>query len=194
MSRHRQFASIILLALLATLSALGPGQTPLARNSSAAASRDQLLAAPIYWAEIHLRMFKDTVSTADFDLATSWIPGEDHKGMFRFKLFASAKRPELGAKLPGNIDYDDPEQVEKFIKRVHRCTVFLELYDSDGFLLREIPITFASGLDSSGRITELSANSAAQMDADEYRKLIGKTGATGGSFNISWVDPDETSH
>ncbi len=134
-------------------------------------------------------MFKDTVSTVDFDLATSWIPGEDHKGMFRFKLTAAPKRPVLGAKLPGNIDYDNPDEVEKFVKRVHRCSIFLKLFDSDGFLLREIPVAFESALDDSGRIIGLSANSAVQMDAEEYRKLLGNA-ASGGSFNISWVDLD----
>lgn len=176
-------------AMLVVTCGLGLAQQSPTKAPSTHAPRDSVLATPIYWSELHLRMFKDTVSTVDFDLVTSWIPGENHKGMFRFKLSAAPKRPALGAKLPSNIDYDNPEEVEKFIKRVHRCSIFLRVYDSDGFLLREVPVIFDSGTGSDGRITALFANSAVQMDADEYRKLIGNA-SSAGSYGISWIDPD----
>jgi hypothetical protein len=133
-------------------------------------------------------MFKDTISTTTFTLVTSWIPGEGHKGMFRYKLDSAPIKPAYGTKLEGNIDYDDPDVVEKFVQRIHKCTFFLQLYDSDGFLLRTITVDFINTIDGSGRIVGLSANSSTQMDADEYKKLVGNS-ILSGSYNILWVDP-----
>jgi hypothetical protein len=61
-----------ILIALASPGALLQCQT---KTASAHVSPDAALAMPTYWAELHLRMFKDTVSTVDFDLATSAFIG-----------------------------------------------------------------------------------------------------------------------
>ncbi len=55
------------LIALASPGALLQSQT---KTASAHASSDVALAMPTYWAELHLRMFKNTVSKVDYDLAT----------------------------------------------------------------------------------------------------------------------------
>src|ERR1035441_5519187 len=56
-------------------------------------SQNEHLAKPIDWGEQYVRLFTDSNVLMTFKLATSWIPGQDHKGMFRYKIDISPKMP-----------------------------------------------------------------------------------------------------
>ena len=72
------------------------------------------------------------------------------------------------------------------LRNVDRCSLFVNLYDSGGFLVRSIPIHFDFVVDDSAPrekqlVTALNANSASQISADEYRMFI-----RGGSWEPAW--------
>ena len=116
----------------------------------------------------------------DFSLKTSWIPGEGHKGMFRYVMIAITDTPA---------SYSD-EQIETLMKRVHNCSVFLHLQDVDGFELRNLAVPFSYGVDKDVRLKTLYVNTSSQMDANEYRQLVGNSKKSG-SWSISWDCGDE---
>lgn len=149
-------------------------------------SPNEALAKPLEWHEHKVRLFEDSEVSTVFTLTTSWIPGADHKGMFRYKVIAAPEIPPTlneRAKYPELSGY---QGVEHFVRRMNQCLISLVLYDSDGFLLRKVPLSFALGADQDAHITALSANDATQMDADEYRKLKGDT-KEAGSYSIDWA-------
>jgi hypothetical protein len=41
---------------------------------------------PTYWSANSITPFHDSDKKMSFDLVTSWIPGEDHKGMLRYRI------------------------------------------------------------------------------------------------------------
>jgi hypothetical protein len=59
----------------------------------------------------------------------------------------------------------------------------LELYDSDEFTLRKVPILFFDYLSCDGKIAGLTLNQAVQMDAIEIRQLVGN------AFSVRVVEP-----
>jgi hypothetical protein len=160
---------VLLLAHCLPAQHTAPGKTP------QTPWQDQLLSVPIRWADASLHLFKDSDAVMIFKLDTSWIPGPDHQGMFRFKV-RGIPAPSLLSEQAANPEKYTPEAIEKFVGRVHACDLSLELYDSDDFKLRSVPVM---GLD---------ANSSVQMDASEYRKLKG-TGSVGGTWQMSWHCP-----
>lgn len=133
------------------------------------------LAKPIDFGIYSARMFSDDSRKVNFHLVTSWIPGESHKGMLRYKLSG----------LPTLPDSPDMRTQEEFIKRVADCAIFLNLDDKSGFVLRKELVTFGLGVDNDARISSLYANDSMQMDAQEYRELIGDSTASG-FWNVSW--------
>jgi hypothetical protein len=82
-----------------------------------------------------------------------------------------------------NLDAYSPEAITMQMKRINFCSVHLELYDNDEFLLRTALIPFAYGEDDQARIAALTANTAMQMDASEYRKIK--------AWSINWYCPTE---
>ncbi len=172
---------LALVALL-FLSCLANAQSfPLKKTSPA--SSNSLLAAPMEWHYFSTRMFQDTSVNIVFNLTTSWIPGPDHKGSFRFKMMATTKKPLSTEEQDQSPELYGPEATEKLLRRVHDCLIEMELYDSDGFILRDVAIPFSLGIGTSGNLVALSANNAVQMDAEEYRKFIG------GSWIVTWTVP-----
>jgi hypothetical protein len=115
-------------------------------------------------------MFEDDPRKIRFRLVTSWIPGEKHQGMFRYKMDA------------WKADEATAEAVEKLLQRVSRCTITLELYDKDGFVVRRHVVPFIKGVNpEQARLIGLHANDTFQMDAQEYRQFI-----ESGSWTILW--------
>jgi hypothetical protein len=157
-------------------------------------STDLNLAAPIYWGNLSpVRMFKDSLRQVVFSLKTSWIPGEEHKGMFRYIVSATQAKMSLKQQADDPLA-DTPANTDKFLRRVNSCDIDLELYDPDGFVVRRIPLQF-SFLTSSEevQVIGLRANGSSQMDKTEYLQMVGYTkgSAAGwieitGSFNITW--------
>lgn len=146
-------------------------------------SSTSLLASPKDWPNFSSRMFQDAQLKIVFHLTTSWIPGPDHKGSFRFKMMAAPERAALPEEQNKPPELYGPEATASLLRRVHDCIIEIELYDSDGFILRDVPIPFSLGMGSSGNLIALSANNAVQMDAEEYRKFIV------GSWVVTWT-PD----
>jgi hypothetical protein len=138
--------------------------------------QDEVLARPIDWGFEKIQLFRGIGRYCAFSLKTSWIPGERHKGMFRFIMTVT-------------IPYSsDQKEIEALIKRAHDCSIYLLIADADGFLLRSLEVPFMFVVDDNGRRTQLEANSSSQMDASEYRHFLGGSKTTG-SWKIGWSCP-----
>jgi len=129
------------------------------------------LAKPLDCGAYSSRLFSDS-KKVKFLLATSWIPGENRKGMMRYRMGASPDDTKVG---------DDPEATERLLRRVQHCVIELNLFDANDFLLRKTVVPFGLGVDDQGRVIALHANSSVQMEAQEYREFVG------GSWNVSWA-------
>ena len=185
---HRML--VLFLALLAVTNSLAqssqPGRTLGANKTSLAKSVD--------WGVFAARLFSDS-NKVGFRLATSWVPGENHKGMLRYKLLAFSVPPDEQS----NKDADCSEraeqhlpcrnekaEIENLMKRVHACDITLNLYDTQGFVLRKILISFNLGVDDQAIVNSLTANDGVQMDSHEYLDFVGDS-KTGGSWSVSWA-------
>jgi hypothetical protein len=147
-------------------------------------TENQRLAVPVIWDAETVRIFKDSELNMTFHLTTSWIPGPDHKGMFRYKMGASPEKLPLKTQL-ANPDLYSPEAIEKLLKRTHECIISVDLFDMDGFVLRRFDVPFSFGVDGSAKIVGLTANDFIQMSADEYKNVTAK-----GGWSVSWLcDP-----
>jgi hypothetical protein len=142
------------------------------------------LAKPAYWTQQTIRLFKDSPREVTFTMATSWIPGQDHKGMFRYRITGLAKERSAIAQSKAN-ESDTPENTEKFLERVHGCGFIVVLYDGDGFILRRVPIVLQRAMNDDAQLISLNANWSDQMDREEYRSLLG-TVEKPGRWDITW--------
>src|ERR1700722_15773895 len=95
-----------------------------------------ILAAPLAWDTLIIRPFADSDRKIDFKLTTSWIPGERHQGMCRYKLSALPAALTLAQRAR---EMDIPGATDKMVRRAHACSFELQLYDADGFILRKVP-------------------------------------------------------
>ena len=170
--------AVCLFLLFPTLSQT---QTPTKRSSTPSQLQDSALAKPRVWGSIEVRFFSDTTVKFSFSLATSWIPGEGHKGMLRYRLLGSPVYPPMAQQ---GQEYAIAN-IEKLVKRVHACTLFLDLLDVDAFKLRSIALPVNYIVDANARLTDLEVNDSSQMDAREYRTLLGE-GERSGSWSIAW--------
>jgi hypothetical protein len=148
--------------------------------------QNEELSKPINWGQKSVRIFRDSNILLNFKLATSWIPGEDHEGVFRFKLSAFPKIPTAQAQQLNEKNPDTSEELEKFIARAHTCTFGLLLNDADGFLLRSISLSFMNvSDDGNAQLIGLMDNSSDQMAAAEYQRFVG-TDKAKGSWQVTW--------
>jgi hypothetical protein len=178
MRLQKSFALLCLFCLAPTYAQRTAPPRPKASVSAA-------LAKPQYWSAVKLRLFKTPTRETRFTFATSWIPGPDHKGMFRYRLAAIPETRSLNGQLLAG-ESDTPENTEKFLERVHACDFTMVLYDSDGFLLRRVPILFQRGVNDDAQLISLSWNSSEQMDQEEYVSLLGIEGK-GGRWDVTWA-------
>jgi hypothetical protein len=170
--------AITLLSLPISLHAQHPASSHSQTNQS------EYLSKPVSWGSQTIRVFKDSKKEMTFTLATSWIPGPDHTGMFRYKMNAFPKKLTLDEQ-SGTTELFTPEANEKFIDRVHVCSLTLTLFDADQFKLRDVGLIFTLGVDDNAREVALNTNSSVQMDASEYKKFIGDS-AGSGSWSLNW--------
>jgi len=146
----------------------------------------QVVAKPIDWGQKSVRIFRDSNILMSFKLTTSWIPGQDHVGLFRFKLSAFPKIPPAQAQQISEKNLDTPGETERIVARARTCKFSVMLNDADGFLLRSIPVSFMNvSDDGNGQIVGLMDNSSDQMDADEYLRIAG-TDKAKGSWQVTW--------
>jgi hypothetical protein len=145
----------------------------------------EALSKPVAWGPENFRLFKDSKTDMVFTLATSWIPGANHKGMFRYRMTAFPVKPPL-AEQAADPQANSPEATEALIDRVHACTLSIALYDKDDFLLRNVDTTFVRVTNSDAQVVGLNTNSFEQMDAEEYRKLVGDPSKSG-RWELAWA-------
>lgn len=117
---------------------------------------------------ISLPVLESPAPMTEFCLTTSWIPGKDHKGSFRYMLDA------FGMGLP-------PEERPAHIERLEKLDFTLNLYDQHDFILRRIPVFFAIGVSPEGLVSNFQLNDAEQMDQSEYKNFV-----DGGKFGFTW--------
>jgi hypothetical protein len=127
------------------------------------------LSSPMDWHPTSRRLFTDDPRAFLASLATSWIPGENRRGYLRFKVEISI------AELEANKDVAQTQllSTSAFLHRARSCEFFLRFLDPDGFLLRTVSLTINNSLNDDLSIASLTANDSVQMDASEYRTLIG---------------------
>jgi hypothetical protein len=135
----------------------------------ASSNPNSSLSQTIEWNPVKIAPLRPANNSATFNLATSWIPGEKHKGYFRYRMRVTSSETPL-------------KDSTGYFKLLNSCQFLLVLYDSQDFKLREILLSFNSSIVDTGDVTALSANEMAQMDADDYRAFMK------GSFNIMWED------
>lgn len=119
-----------------------------------------------------------------FYLVTSWIPGREHKGYFRYQLRTSLVYAPVGEAVAAQTM---PQAFSEFKK----CSFFLELYDDGGFVLDKIPLYFQEMVGDTGAVTGMVANDSFQMDLYEYKKFIhaGLRAGPEATWNISYTCP-----
>ncbi len=172
------------LSLICTVLASGHVSYSQSKNGNPSVTSTASLAKPVDWGSFTARLFHDDPQKVNFHLVTSWIPGENHKGMMRYQLTAVPASPAVPSD-NGEAEPLDIESVQKLMKRVHRCGITLNLHDKGGFILRRHDVAFTLGVDDQVRVRSLYANDACQMDAQEYRDFVGNS-AGPGSWNVSW--------
>jgi hypothetical protein len=173
---------LFVLLLTIDVSVLTPkfldGQQHQVQNSASAQSLNSRLAKPVVWGALPVRLFKDDPTQITFTLSTSWIPGEDRKGRFRYKL---------GATVPQHGEGVTVDSIEKVLTRTQGCKLFLVLNDRYDFQLREIQLFLQRNVDDAMNLRALSANDSTSMDADEYRNFVGGgTADDSGNWNVTW--------
>jgi len=119
-------------------------------------------------------------------LSTSWVPGPDHKGMFRYKVKITSFQPSLSvqAKTPEpSYGWDFSTLIDKF----HSCDYTLRVFDKGEFILRRIPLAFLTDVDDAGKSSAISANDMSSMDLDEYRSFLSANKNI--SWDVTWICP-----
>jgi hypothetical protein len=114
-----------------------------------------------------------------YTLTTSWIPGEDRKGRFRYKLDAYPEAEKT---------YPAPNTLENLLK-TDDCVIFLILRDAGDFELRNIPVSFGDVVDEDQKRIKISANESVPMSADEYKSFVGSPSHSG-RWLIGWKCKD----
>ena len=142
----------------------------------------------VYLGNRRIRIFPDDPRNIQFLLLTSWIPGVEHKGFFRYQLSANVMAASLSdqalyAATPPPQGWGIPETIE----RLQGCMLSLYLYDEGGFVLQKIPIVFEKTVDDHTVVTGLSANDSSQMDLNNYQSFLSSKPES--SWNIEWSCP-----
>jgi len=135
-----------------------------------------------------IRIFPDDPRKTNFTLITSWIPGAEHKGFFRYQLFVFVMDASASDKIL--FDATPPEQgwgIPETIDRLQKCLLFLNTYDDGGFVLQKIPLFFTTRVDDHGVATGLSANDSSQMDLNNYQSFL--AAKPDSSWEIDWSCP-----
>jgi len=164
----RAFASVVIPALV--LAQTGTNEKPGPANDS--------LSKAVDYGVVDFRMFEDEPQKLSFHLMTSWIPGEKRQGMLRYKMVVFVPKPvsfdPLEANAPSKAD-------TAILSRLARCSISLELYDKDDFVLRSHSMQFKKIMDENAQLDSLRANDALQITGQEYRQFL-----NAGRWTVSW--------
>ncbi len=118
--------------------------------------------------KLTIRPMVDDTHAATFSLWTSWLPGENHKGVFRYRVVVAGE--DLA-----------PSEEASYIKQLNTCQFTLTPYDTDSFKIRDVPLKFDFGVTQDGTVYQLQTNELAQMDLTEYRSFL-----AGHRWIVSW--------
>lgn len=168
-----------LLACL-VLSAVAGCPTPTAAQNKPVGTSDY--SVPHYGGDRSIRLFADDPRAFYFTLSSSWIPGADRKGQFRYILSSWVAKPA-----PEDLTKPAPKggwESSAALERFHNCNTTLVLYDNGGFVLRRISVIFSRTVDADSKVTSLDANDSAPMDLTEYRGFLKTDAKT--SWQIAW--------
>ena len=135
-----------------------------------------------------VKFFEDDPRNARFELITSWIPGSDNKGLFRYKVNVEIEPPTaedkaLFTQTPPKGGWGIPESLD----RLQRCGFTLRLLDEGGFILQKIPITLIKTVDDKGIVASLNDNDSSPMQFSEYKSFMAATPT--GSWELTWRCP-----
>jgi hypothetical protein len=180
LSAARKFAWLFLLVSI--LSHQASSQSKAKHDPYADLARQDSnpdLAAVVDWGTDVPPILPDPAPKVSFHLETSWIPGGQHRGMFRYRIYGAIFASAIEhAKSPTSYK---PESIAATIRQIHACDLTLILFDKDSFVLRKIDVPFSYGVNDQSEIVSLNSNDAAQMDAKEYRQV--------NSWSMSWSCP-----
>jgi len=149
------------------------------KKTSSSVQSDDALAKPLDGGLFTTRLAQ-AWQRVTFKLMTSWIPGENRKGMCRYKLEVSPEKSDPADTTATTSTASEAESTEELMTGVSKCRIFLNLYDSDGFILRKAEVLFTLGVDEKARLKSLWANDSLQMEAREYRQFVA------GAWNVTW--------
>lgn len=135
-----------------------------------------------------IRALADDPRRESFSLITSWIPGFEHKGYFRYQLLVTVIDTQLATQplyssTPPRQGWGIPETVE----RLQACSFLLDIYDEGGFILQKIPLSFIRIVDASSVTDGLNANDSSQMDLNNYQSFLKAN--YNSSWDIAWYCP-----
>jgi hypothetical protein len=139
------------------------------QNNKGTATVPPSLSKGLDMGSVTIKPIPEEKRSAVFMLFTSWIPGEGRKGFIRYRINAA---PDGG----------DLKEVITYMQKLTSCSFNLELYDSENFKLRTIPLTFSREISSSGDVVAMSSIDMSQMDLAEYKSFIPRE-----RWTISWV-------
>jgi len=118
-----------------------------------------------------LPIFDDDLRLIIFSLTTSWIPGADRKGTFRYRLSVS---PSIHSAIEMAKEPSPPQgwAVPNLISRLHDCTYTLRLMDSGAFVLQRVPVVFQTTVDDEGIAIGMDSNDYFAMQLAQYRSFL----------------------
>jgi hypothetical protein len=135
-----------------------------------------------------LPIFEDDTRLIYFYLTTSWIPGPDHKGVFRYKINVE---PSTRTADEMQTEKAPPEGwgVPPLIVRLRSCRFTLEVMDGEGFILQRVLLTLATGVNEEGVESSLNTNDSFAMELAQYRSFL--VAKPQDSWNIGWHCPGD---
>ncbi len=141
-------------------------KTPLAWQASEAA-----LSRPVQEGSKSFKIIPGDPRSAVFTVVTSWIPGEEKKGNFRYRISASSIAPSTNTQdtVSSSADY---EANVAYLRKVAACSLSLEIYDDGGFLLRSAHVSFLQNVNGAGQLLGLDSNNSFQLDLASYRSFL----------------------
>jgi hypothetical protein len=132
------------------------------------------------------KLFADDPRNTKFTLTTSWIPGPDAKGMFRYKLKVEVEPPTAEAK---NLYNATPPPggwgVPETLRRIHLCRYTLTLFDDGGFIVQKVPLQLIRTVDDAGIDINLATNETTPMSFTAYKSFMAADASD--SWGVLWA-------
>jgi hypothetical protein len=132
-----------------------------------------------------VRPFEDDPRQSFFVLTTSWIPGSDKHGHFRYQIEAAVLDANAAEKAIQVIPPRQGWALSDYVIRAHACSYSLTLYDSEHFVLQRIDPIFQIVVDEASHAKSMRSNDLATMDLHTYQEFL-KAKAMD-SWDVAWT-------